>query len=346
MLKNSTTFRLLAVFLIFSSVLTSCKKNKHKVDTGDIDVNIEIKRYEDWIFSVNDANDYEQMVKQDTLFFKYYLNNIIGDVTGGNRVTDRELKVRGLKEFIQYKDMQDLYQNVKKEYEDLSDIEKNLSQAFTYYKYHFPDREVPSVVTFVSPFRSGIACFENQIGIGLDMFLGADFEPYLTPALGLPDYMIKKFRREYIVPNAVKAWLLSEFDPPAGKDRLLDKMVYDGKILYTMDALLPDTRDSIKIGYFKGQLEWNREYEFQIFDYINSKDLMFTSNERSFMGLIQDGPFSKGEGVPQEAPPRIAVWLGWQIVRAYMDQHPDLTLAQLWEEIDSEKILKESRYKP
>ena len=81
-------------------------------------------------------------------------------------------------------------------------------------------------------------------------------------------------------------------------------------------------------------------------DYINSKDLMFTSNERSFMGLIQDGPFSKGEGVPQEAPPRIAVWLGWQIVRAYMDQHPDLTLAQLWEEIDSEKILKESRYKP
>lgn len=307
---------------------------------------MDIKRYEDWIFSVQDVNDYEQMYQQDTLFFKYYLNNIIGDVTGGYRAPSKELKARGLREFVQYEDIQDLYNEVKGKYEDMDDVKDDLEQAFTYYKYHFPDKEVPEVVTFISPFRSGIAVFEDKIGIGLDMYLGSDFEPYQTPALELPNYMVAKFRKDYIVPNTVKAWVLSEFEEKSDQDRFIDKIIYEGKVLYTMDALLVETPDSLKIGYFEGQLEWNKKNEFQIFDHVNSNDIMFTSDERAFLGLLSDGPFSKGEGIPQEAPPRVGAWLGWQIVRAYMDENPELSLKEMWAETDSEKILRESKYKP
>jgi hypothetical protein len=346
MLKISRKYRLFSYLIAISLFVQGCNENKHEVDTGDIDINVEIQRYEDWIFSVKDINDYEQMYLQDTLFFKYYLNNIIGDVTGGWSNRDKVLKIKGLTEFIAFKDMQDLYSEVQKQYDDISDIESDLSTAFTYYKHHFPNKPVPKIVTFVSPFRSGVACFENEIGIGLDMFLGDNFEPYQTPALGFADYMIHKFKREQIVPNVMKAWVLTEFDPVKGKSRFLDKIVYEGKLLYTLDALLPKTDDSLKIAYTAGQLEWNKQNEFQIFDHINSNELLFTSNERSFIGLLQDGPFSKGNGIPQDSSPRVGAWLGWQLVRAYMNQKPQLSLAELWAEEDADKILRDSKYKP
>jgi len=346
MLKISRTFRPFALFLIFSIAMASCGNNKHKVDLGDIEVKIKAERYEDLIFSVKDLKDYQQLIEHDTVFFKYYLNNIIGDVTGGYRNPDQRSQAKGLVDFVNYPDMQDLLASVKTEYDDIAWIEDELSSAFTYYKYHFADKEVPEVITFVSPFRTGIAVFEGRLGIGLDMYLGDNFGPYQTPALNLPNYIIKKLRSDYIVPNAIKAWLLSEFEPVSGQDRFIDKILYEGKILYSMDALFPDMEDSLKIGYFEGELEWNKQNEFQIFEHINSNELLFTSNERSFIGLLQDGPFSKGAEIPQDAPPRIGAWLGWQIVRQYMDQNPNMTLTELWEEIDSEKILKESKYKP
>lgn len=346
MLKNSTTFYRGGYILLISLLLVACNENKHLVDTSGSEVNIELERYEDMIFSVRDVNSYEQLYKRDTVFFKYYLNNIIGDVTGGRLVRDKSMKAKGLTEFVQFRDMQDLYNEVQKQYPNLDDIQEQLSSAFTYYHYHFPDKTIPGAVTFVSPFRSAIACFEEKIGIGLDMFLGSEFEPYQTPSLSFPQYMIQKFRRDYIVPNAVKAWLLTEFEPVPGQDRFLDRIVYEGKILYTMDALFPNLADSLKIGYAANQLEWNEKNEFQIFEHVNSKELLFTSDERSFIGLLREGPFSKGENIPQESSPRIGVWLGWQIVRQYMDENPKLSPKDLWNETDNEKILRESKYKP
>ena len=41
-----------------------------------------------------------------------------------------------------------------------------------------------------------------------------------------------------------------------------------------------------------------------------------------------------------------AAWLGWQIVRKYMEENPKVTLAQLMAEKNAQKILTESKYKP
>jgi hypothetical protein len=38
--------------------------------------------------------------------------------------------------------------------------------------------------------------------------------------------------------------------------------------------------------------------------------------------------------------------MGWQIVRKYMEENPNITLQQLMSERDAEKILRASGYKP
>ena len=50
--------------------------------------------------------------------------------------------------------------------------------------------------------------------------------------------------------------------------------------------------------------------------------------------------------IGQQAPGRIGAWVGWQIVRAYMQENPAVTLAQLLAEEDAQKILNGSKYKP
>ena len=43
---------------------------------------------------------------------------------------------------------------------------------------------------------------------------------------------------------------------------------------------------------------------------------------------------------------RLSSWLGWQIVRKYMNAHPKLELQDLLVEKDARKILQDSGYKP
>ena len=86
--------------------------------------------------------------------------------------------------------------------------------------------------------------------------------------------------------------------------------------------------------------------EPQIWTHLIDQELLYNTDIRAYSGVLVEAPFSKGVNVPQEAPAKIAVWAGWQIIRLYMDKHPDVSLAQLLADIDHDKILRESGYKP
>ncbi len=64
------------------------------------------------------------------------------------------------------------------------------------------------------------------------------------------------------------------------------------------------------------------------------------------MSDLAEAPFTPGIGENSDSAPKLAVWTGWQIVRMYMEKNPDVTLQQLLQEKDPQKILTESKYKP
>ncbi|HLN96658.1 MAG TPA: hypothetical protein VK183_13575, partial [Flavobacterium sp.] len=62
--------------------------------------------------------------------------------------------------------------------------------------------------------------------------------------------------------------------------------------------------------------------------------------------FINPAPFSKFYlEVDNETPGRIGTWVGWQIVRAYMEQNEEVSLTQLLA-MDANEIFTGSRYKP
>ena len=60
--------------------------------------------------------------------------------------------------------------------------------------------------------------------------------------------------------------------------------------------------------------------------------------------FTSDGPFTRA--ISKDCPPRIAMWLGKQIVKSYMDHNDNVSLEDLMNEKDVQKILQKSKYKP
>ena len=59
---------------------------------------------------------------------------------------------------------------------------------------------------------------------------------------------------------------------------------------------------------------------------------------------MNEGPFTAE--VTQDSPGRLGLWVGWQIVKSYMHHNQDITIHDLINEGDAQKILEQSFYKP
>jgi uncharacterized protein YjaZ len=59
---------------------------------------------------------------------------------------------------------------------------------------------------------------------------------------------------------------------------------------------------------------------------------------------MNDGPFTSE--ISQDSPGRLGIWVGWQIVDSYMRNNENVSIQELINEGDAQKILEQSFYKP
>jgi len=250
--------------------------------------------------------------------------------------------VRNLKDYLTDRDIKHIYDIVNTRFKNVDDIEKGFNEAFTNYHKLFPGKVIPKVYTMVNALNYSAIAADSLIAIGLELFLGSDCEIY--PQLQFPIYKTRKLRREYIVRDAMEEWIKSDYDDSKVKKDLISQMIYNGKILYALDLILPDADDTLKMGFTKDQLEWCKLSEGSIWTFFVEKKLLFSTDELIYNPFINDGPTTKG--MPKESPANVGCWVGWQIVRKYMKEHPDINLKQLLEDNDCRKILDGAKYKP
>jgi hypothetical protein len=61
---------------------------------------------------------------------------------------------------------------------------------------------------------------------------------------------------------------------------------------------------------------------------------------------LTEAPFTPGIGDKNDSAPKLAVFIGWKIVREYMDRNPSISVQQLMADQDFQKILDKSKYRP
>ena len=337
---NSMIKSLFYVSIFF--LLFSCNTEPTmKVDVADVPVpQLTINRLEEDVFAIDTMHLKESVGKVHHKygnFFNSYISGVLN--TGG--VTDSSAADM-LKRFIRDRDMKDAYSNLKKEYPDVEFLKHDFTQCFKYYEHYFPKRKLPKVVTMMSGFNYSVVTLDSTIGIGLEMYMGTKNKFY--DALGLPMYKKKYMNRENIMPDAVRGWLLNDFPYNMNKNDFLSEIIYLGKIMYASDALLPETPDTLKMQYSVKQTQYCTQNEFNVWSYFIAQKLLYTTDQAEIMKFTKDGPFTTA--FSKAAPPRIGYWMGYRIVKKYMKSNPDITLQQLLDEKDAQKILTKAKYKP
>lgn len=327
--------------VIFATILFGCKHNPLKVDISSIDAEVEVIRFDEGLFSLNDKDSLEAFVELSNQYPDFF-----------NLYTYRILKIGGIedeyfgvymKAFISDSMIQDIKANTDKEFSDHKKLEQQLKKAFKYYSYHFPDKDLPRIYTYISGFNQSVVTAEHIIGISLDKYLGCDCE-YYQQLSTTPQYKILNMHKNKILSDVAFAWGITEFEVPNSATNLLENMVQKGKIMYLVDAMLPEMPDSFKIGYTTQQLDWCQMNEPQMWTHLIEQEMLYTSKRMNIVRYINDAPSTSG--FPMESPGRTGIWIGWQIVRQFMKKNPEITLPQLMANTNYQKILNGSGYNP
>jgi hypothetical protein len=329
------------VFLVLP-LLSSCRKDRYKVNTSTIDVQIEIKRLEKDLFVLN-PDEIAGSVPSLRTKYNGFLQLFSNVINTGN-ISDPSF-ADFLVRFCTDRINNEAYSAVMKLFPDISSVEKDLEEAFRHYIYYFPDRKVPSVFTCITGFNNSIITGDSALGISLDRYLGADSEFYKR--LEIYKYIASRMTPENIVPDAIYGWGASDWDfsvigYPA--ENALSRMIHAGKLRYFEKCMLPETSDEIIQGFTASQLAFCTNNEEQMWTYIIENDLLFSTDQFTIRKLVEEAPFTSY--FTGESPGRAAVWIGFRIVESYMEKNKNVSLGDLMAEKDFQKILEQARYDP
>ena len=309
--------------LVFCLFFLSCdKKSKVENTIAAIPVQVKLERF-DKIFFETPQKDLEKIKKEFPFFFP-----------PGN---DNSVWLNKMQDPI----WRELYTEVQKKYADIEPVKEELEGVLKHIKYYFPETKIPKVITVIAEmdYNNKAIYADSLVIISLELYLGKDHKFYQ-----FPNYLKQNFEQRQIAPDVVSSFSTRKIPPVLDKD-LLSQMIYCGKQLYLKDLLLPKYTASEKIGYTPEQLLWCQENESYMWRYFIEKELLYSNDQKLIPRFINPAPFSKFYlEIDNESPGRVGAWIGWQIVRSYMN-NKDAGIADLLKK-DAKEIFKQSKYKP
>jgi gliding motility-associated lipoprotein GldB len=311
------------VFLILLT-LTSCSSNNNEVvDVSGIDVEFLVNRYEVDFYRANQGS--LPLLKNK---YPYLFPISFSDSLAISKMSNKEEL--------------DLFNETQKLYSDISDLELQLTSLFKHIKYYNPKFKSPNITTMISDidYDSRVIYADSLLLISLDVYLGKEHEFYSD----YPKYIKENNTKENIIVDIANSISENQILPITSRS-FIGKMVYEGKKMYLLDLYLPTISDKLKIGFLDQKLAWAVTNEEDIWKYFIERKLLFSTDTKLNKRFLDNAPFSKFYlENDNQSPGRIGVWLGWQIVRSYM-QNNDVSLQQLLK-INELDLYKKSKYKP
>lgn len=324
--KNLTALCCIAFLLVFT---WSCKKDTHEfhVDTPENLPEVEVNWVRmDQLFYETAVSSFPELRKEYAIFFP----EAFPDTLYTNKMVHPLYR--------------ELYTEVQAAFGDLSEVKPQVEKLLSMIAFHFPNTSIPQhVATLISEmdYENKVIYTPEWLVISLDLYLGADHRYYENE---FPEYFKKTFSPDQLLPDVVTAF--AENAVPSPKDRtLLSQMIYFGKEMYLKDLLLPGVKDHTKIAYSPEQIQWCHENESQMWQFFIEQQLLYDSDSKNLGRFISPAPFSKFYlDIDRESPGRVGVWLGWQIVRAFMKNN-NISVEDMLQ-TDAKTLFEKSKYKP
>ncbi len=236
-----------------------------------------------------------------------------------------------------------LLEHVETQFPSMEGLESKLEDLFKHLKYYFPKTQKPRIIGLINnvDYQSKTIYADSLLLISLDTYLGINHKLYE----GIPQYIRQEMDPQYMTSHVVDKF--AELKIPPIEDRsLLSQMIYHGKKVYIKDLVLPKLTDAQKMGYSQEQLGWVKNNEMYIWQYFIEKRLLYSTDPSLSQRFVDPAPFSKFYlEIDNESPGRIGIWLGWQIIRSYLERYPKTEIQALLN-LPAQTLFSKSNYKP
>ena len=312
------------LFFVFTLFLSCKQESKEAKEIAKVTVALDISRFDREIADAKPADIPALKEKYPYLFPSQYPDSIWVD------------KLRDTLQISLLKEVNSTFGDFKKESQDLK-------MFYQHVKYFFPEEVEPKVVTVISDvnYNSPVILTNKLLLLGLDNYLGSDHKFYQ----GLQNYIAEGLDKKYLITDIANAYAKKVVPYPTRDRTFLGQLVYYGKELYVKDKLIPFVTDAEKIKYSQEDLDWAFVNEEQIWRNYIQNQYLYSTDKNLNKRFLDPAPFSKFQlELDSESPGRLGRFLGWQIVRSFMNNN-EVTLQQMLN-LSAEEIFKKSNYKP
>jgi gliding motility-associated lipoprotein GldB len=316
--------------------LISCNKNKNCVpapDISNISLELQLERVDQELFNIQSKNDLAQIIRQNPVFSEVFLMR--------SQYPHDSILVDRFYNLLHDPSIDTLWQETQQVFGDLKEVENQFVDAFKRIKYFYPDFTVPRIKTVFSGLSQDMYLSDTLIIIGLDYYLGNDatFRP-----LNTPEYILKRYRKENIVPNTL-LFISEKYNQTNPDDQsLLADMIYYGKSYYFSKQMLPCVPDSIFLGYTPREMIDIQKNEGIIWANFIENELLYETNHFIKDKFISERPYTYE--INQNCPGRIGRWIGWEMIKEYHEKNEDLSFPGIMANPDAREIFIKSKYKP
>jgi hypothetical protein len=301
---------------ILIGFLTSCGADPLNVDVSDVNIDLGFVNIDSSLVNADSAELIETHHKFKTLIPEVYEYQL-GYCLGIGNVEDSAF-YNSISLFLKEPYIARVEQRISEKFSDLSPIKNKITDGFKHLKYHFPKGVFPKNVAFMNSFfASNAFSTEKEIGIGLERYLGKETDVIKElPPDKFYEWMKDGLDEKFIARDALCSWIMTHYVEEINGN-LAEHLIRWGKIIYLTEAAFPEESDALIMRYSEEDLKWAIDQEYDIWTYLVTDKLLFKTDEKIRINMINDGPFTVG--LPEKGPDRLGQFLGWRMVKKYME---------------------------
>ena len=325
------------------ATLFSCSTNKIP-DVTNIKINLTTERFEKDFFDTT-TNNLLVYLKQLNSHSPSFVDNYLTKILNVDPQWPADSAANYVNGFI--KAYRPVYDSAEKIFSDFTPYQNEIKKGLQFVKYYYPKYNLPQkIITYIGPADGyGDILAEDALIIGLQHHLGKNNSLYKTTLVQetYPTYISSRFEPSYIAVNCIKNIVNDMFPEKLDDKPMVDQMIEKGKRLYLTSKFLPTTDEDKIMGYLPEQMKDSHAHEAVIWDMFIKNSFLQVTDKNIIKNYVGESP--KTQELGEGAPGNIGSFIGWQIIKKYVQKKPATSVQELMK-LDTEIIFQETKYKP
>ena len=190
--------------------------------------------------------------------------------------------------------------------------------------------------------RQSIIFTDSVMLIALNHYLGPDYPGYA----GMPEYIRRQKSPEMLPYDIAEAMVATAYPYDGNNATVLNRLLYEGALAEAKMRLVKDASPAVALGYDDDTFKQIEQNEHDLWQKILEKKLLFDHDPTTAARLVAPSPVTGILGT--RVPGRVGRYVGWRIIRTYLERNPDTTLSDILSSnfYMSDDILRKAGYRP